>query len=603
MISPTPQGHTTPRAPHILIDPYVPLPAGMIDDLAESPLAIGVYALISRLFYSAREPVALSEADIARYDPSLKRGAVRRAFDHLLGGSWLIAEGKDGLKGRYTPTWGLVAGEARPWQLNAPLLGRPRRHQEIRLCRRLLDTYMGRLITQPRRPARVERYVSRPLLSLRDIGTYAQLLRGEGISTPALRAWGLALGDQPLTPPDDTTILAAASQRALVDADDISLTPHAYRHLGISNHTSAAAPAPTTPGQLLLYLPPDMAGDMIGQVAPHLIGDAPDSSPPAAHCDAECAPPLHAPTITGNLREKREKSESPPTPLSPATTLHGGGDTAAIAIELSETTHLLTTLGIQPRIITELADLPPDVVQAAIREERQRPDLIRPGAWTVTLLRSYRNGRWQPLTLPPIPTVADASVPLLTAGDTDAPALPAIRAYISTFGISPTPEQRDAICTAVADITRWRQDLQRWKLNGYRPQSVEKLLDFHTHQGKPNDSSAPTGSAYTLADLEAISAVNADESLTLEERQVRRRAIERQVAARAAAPPERSAYTLADLEAITAVNADESLTLEERYTRRRAIERQVAGRRPAASAPLWLSTRTPPLADAEASCG
>jgi hypothetical protein len=181
--------------------------------------------------------------------------------------------------------------------------------------------------------------------------------------------------------------------------------------------------------------------------------------------------------------------------------------------------------------------------------------------------------------------------------------LPAIRAYISAFGISPTPEQRDAICTAVADITRWRQDLQRWRLNGYRPQSVEKLLDFHTHQGKSSGTSVPTGSRYTLADLEAISAVNADESLTLEERQERRKEIERQVAARTAAPPERSAYTLADLEAITAVNADESLTLEERSMRRRTIERQVAGRRPASSSPSWLSTQTPMLADEEAFCG
>ena len=59
---------------------YVFLPQRLIADLQANPAAIGVYALLARLFLIYQAPIPLSAADLQRYDPTLSYGAARGAL-------------------------------------------------------------------------------------------------------------------------------------------------------------------------------------------------------------------------------------------------------------------------------------------------------------------------------------------------------------------------------------------------------------------------------------------------------------------------------------------------------------------------------------------
>src|SRR6266545_2775267 len=94
---------------------YLTIPTRLLADLHDTPLAIGLYALIGRLYLVHQAPVPLSRADVLRYDPTLKAGAVKRAFDRLVAGGWLVEAIPEGRKKqRYTPTWGRVQGSPLP---------------------------------------------------------------------------------------------------------------------------------------------------------------------------------------------------------------------------------------------------------------------------------------------------------------------------------------------------------------------------------------------------------------------------------------------------------------------------------------------------------
>lgn len=54
---------------------------------------------------------------------------------------------------------------------------------------------------------------------------------------------------------------------------------------------------------------------------------------------------------------------------------------------------------------------------------------------------------------------------------------PAITAYKTEFGISPTAIQAQAITATVHDLEHYRTTLHNWKLNGWRPTSVNEQLD------------------------------------------------------------------------------------------------------------------------------
>jgi hypothetical protein len=68
--------------------PYTSVPRGLLLDLRDTPLAIGIYTLIMRLVLVAKAPVPLSVGDILAYDPCLNRGQVIRAIKRLVGGGW-----------------------------------------------------------------------------------------------------------------------------------------------------------------------------------------------------------------------------------------------------------------------------------------------------------------------------------------------------------------------------------------------------------------------------------------------------------------------------------------------------------------------------------
>src|SRR5215213_1012751 len=105
---------------------YCPIPQRLLTDLHDTPLAIGVYGLVARLYLVAKQPIPLSVPDVLRFDPTLSRGAVLRALARLISGGWLIEQAQIGHKSRYTPSWGRVNGQPLPWQMRQPCLGRPR---------------------------------------------------------------------------------------------------------------------------------------------------------------------------------------------------------------------------------------------------------------------------------------------------------------------------------------------------------------------------------------------------------------------------------------------------------------------------------------------
>src|SRR5947208_3460401 len=78
----------------------------LLADLRDTPLAIGLYSLLARLYLVHQAPIPLSAADIQRYDPTLCRGAIVRALARLTQGGWLLEEARAGYKTCYTPTWG-----------------------------------------------------------------------------------------------------------------------------------------------------------------------------------------------------------------------------------------------------------------------------------------------------------------------------------------------------------------------------------------------------------------------------------------------------------------------------------------------------------------
>jgi hypothetical protein len=77
-----------------------------------------------------------------------------------------------------------------------------------------------------------------------------------------------------------------------------------------------------------------------------------------------------------------------------------------------------------------------------------------------------------------------APTPAGQSGATSPPATehPAITAYRTTFGRSPTDRQTTAIADAVTDISRWTRVLDDWQENAWRIESVGKMLDrYHNH--------------------------------------------------------------------------------------------------------------------------
>jgi hypothetical protein len=320
------QTHSTPKryAAQPLPQAYCTIPQRLLADLHDTPLAIGLYALVARLYLVMHEPVPLSRADVMRYDPLLKAGAVKRAFDRLVEGGWLIEAIPEGRKKqRYTPTWGRVKGAPLPWQMDQPCLGRPRHVARLPLDRGLLDVCMGKLTPHATRTAMITRYVTVPALSLADVGCYALTLAEIPHETPNLRWLGLVRNGRALPLPAEHVLLAIISQRPLTLDDDpaggrdTELTTRGTRRLGLT-------PLPPSEGtadraQPLFFVPPGLIGPLIGPLIGSLIGHVAElADAPTAPPSGEIRSAVRPAGITWESRDSEDIAIPPNPPLHPA---------------------------------------------------------------------------------------------------------------------------------------------------------------------------------------------------------------------------------------------------------------------------------------------
>jgi len=396
---------------------YCPIPQRLITDLHDTPLAIGLYSLIARLYLVAQTPIPLSVPDVLRYDPALSRGAVLRALARLIAGGYLIEVAQPGLKTRYTPAWGRVSGAALPWHMGQPCLGRPRHVARLRLDRRLLDICMGKLVPHMTRAAVITRYVTTPVLSLSDVGCYAITLAGVPRTTTALIWLGAVQEGMARLLPSDERLLALISQRALdlgeQEHSGTELTLSGTRKLGV---TPLLAPdLKTARSQPLFFVPPAMIGSLIDPMIGSMIGPETRQIPAAtAVVRDERWPCDRAERITWESRDPGDTA-IPPTP--PHDTSGGGTEMLHKAqprgqrqevhiLPDTEAATALRAINVKPAQIAELAHMPLATVAAAIADGRARPGIRDLAGWVVSLLRTHRDYGWKimpPASAPDLP--------------------------------------------------------------------------------------------------------------------------------------------------------------------------------------------------------
>jgi DnaA N-terminal domain len=394
---------------------YSPIPQRLITDLHDNPLAIGLYGFVARLYLVAQTPIPLSVPDVLRYDPTLSRGAVLRAFARLLASGYLIEAAQPGRKTRYTPAWGRVGGAVLPWNMAQPCLGRPRHIARLRLDRRLFDICMGKLTPHATRAAVITRYVTTPVLSLADVGCYALILAGVPRATAALIRIGAAQDEIARPLPSDERLLALISQRALDlgEQADIGteLTISGTRKLGV---TPLLAPDPAAAtAQPLFFVPPGMIGSLIQPMIGSMIG--PDAANPIAATAAESdemRADVHTSGITWESRDHRDVAIPPPAP--PCDEVNAGGGAEATTPKMvarrqqeilplpeTEAAAALQAINVKPAQIVELAYMPLAIVETAIADGHARPGVRDLGGWVVSLLRTHRDYGWK--ITPPAP--------------------------------------------------------------------------------------------------------------------------------------------------------------------------------------------------------
>jgi len=376
-----------------LAQDYVFLPRRLIADLQANPAAVGVYALLARLFLIYQAPIPLSAADLQRYDPTLSYGAARGALQRLVALNWLTDQ--SGHKNCYTPTWGVIKGTTRLWQMEAPTLGRPAHVTTLRLDRRLLDVGLGKLVPHPTYPAQTnDRYLEQPILSLRDVGAYAQMLGGQGMAaTAALWRYGLVRDGmaQPLS--SATDLIALASQHIL-NGDGAAPTEHGLRKLGLE----LSCVLPEMPaGQPLFFVDHGLIPDPISHVIPELIPhDAQaNTTSSAKECakGGEGATPQNMAGTPGILSETSKSPSNLPTQQRGGSGNHLSNKKIDREVAWPETAsaRLLRSINAFPSTITELADMPADLVGQAIAYAESEPGIKRIPGWVVEALRRHRD--------------------------------------------------------------------------------------------------------------------------------------------------------------------------------------------------------------------
>ncbi len=403
--------HRTPHPPGARPARYVCIPHTLTRAAHEHPRAIGVYALIARQFLVTGDAIPISPADLTRFDPTLSRGSALRALDWLLDRGYLhTTSAPSGQKRQVLPTWGRIRGEARCWTRAEYRWGRPAHVHISTLDIRLLDILIGRFHPNAeQRAARVSRYLTAPLLTLADVGTYALALTGVPVAdAPRLVAAGLLQGDNqqcyahPL--PDDATLLASLSQPT-PSRQDATLTEHGYAALGIPLRATPA-------GQPLFFVDPNRSAHLIDHLIANLITDAPSVSTPdtAAVCDT-CPSADPAQSIPWEKKEKQGKS----TPSSQI-----GGSSQTISIPDTESARRLQEYQVIPAYVARFGMVPLDVIEHMIKCAEYGPQVRNKPGYVVWALGEYVAHGYLP-TVPSSPDRIDwaALARHYTAGETD----------------------------------------------------------------------------------------------------------------------------------------------------------------------------------------
>ncbi|HEU4327358.1 MAG TPA: hypothetical protein VFS21_29745 [Roseiflexaceae bacterium] len=388
-------------------DNYLSVPRRLILELQDNLLALALYLLVCRLYLVLQRPVPFSRGDAARYDGSVKVGGFTRAIDRLLETGWLVVEA--GYKHAYVPTWGRNrAGQPYLWTVGAERLGRPKHVETVRVERALLDLFLGRVIPGQRHTA-VERYVTRPLLRLLEVGAYIAAADGypvaEELARP-LRRWGLLRSGAAHPVPDEQAILALVSQRG--DPDGPRLTEAGWRRLGWPRVATPPADTASGPVPLLFFEDKARIGERFGILIGKRIGQTDADDPPiSAPTRHETPVLLGTPTMTGIRRDSEESQDLLPQPPQATTPVTAGGCLSSHRHNYPDTAtaRLLAELGCYPSSIAELCELPVEQVGGAIAYARSQTNITDKAAWTVDALRRIRDGAW---TLPQLATAATA---------------------------------------------------------------------------------------------------------------------------------------------------------------------------------------------------
>lgn len=374
------------------------IPTNLIRNHRDSPLTIGVYCLIARLYTIYKKALPISDVDFALYDPTLTPGRITRAMRRLVKDG-LVVKVRVGCKNTYRPGWGHVLGTPRLWDFNKPILDRPRRLVITPFDKRMFDLYFGRIQLHERLPARVERYSSAPILSLQDVGAYLLVKTGEGQATDALHKCGLVREGRAMPLPDEPEILAWISQQTITNKSAPMLTDQGFRRLGFKV-LPPKEPAKSG-GKLLVYIPPENGGlitsffhsfvGLEGQktgsktaVLPALEADNPLSNFEAEKITWTPMELNQNPTPTTQVvvgRPKFFSKKDRPLPEGIPNTL---------------TAQALQEIGVRPKIVRELCNEPHDYVKEIIIQGRLRTDVRSLAAWTVSALRDTRDHGWRP---------------------------------------------------------------------------------------------------------------------------------------------------------------------------------------------------------------
>ncbi|MBM7846674.1 hypothetical protein [Herpetosiphon giganteus] len=392
---------------------YLWVPTQLLATLYDSPTAIGLFTLIVRRWLASdTATVAMSDQDIQRYDPALCRGSIRAAIKRLVDGGWIQVTRHAGRKTQYCPAWG-ISTKGRLWSKTHPQLNR-RRVRTVRLDRKLLDDYMGRLIPHAKAPALIERYGMRAHLTLADVGTYLLMQHTSHpvSATPALEQLDLCFQSEALAVPTTEETLAK-----------MELSEQGARRVGIVKPPVQPRPASTDLRPALFFVPGELARQLARQLASPMMTQ--DSGFSAAQ-RGKTAVVKKGSLVTGIKGNKAKKN--PPTPTDTTKqmqkkTLCGGelsfrengeplmknddGDAKPnrpnqprrrrniMSIPETPSAQRLRELNVRPQTCVELADLPLDLINACIADGQARPAVRDLAAWTVSMARDARDHGWQ----------------------------------------------------------------------------------------------------------------------------------------------------------------------------------------------------------------